>query len=226
MSIKPAKSAPERIVLEGRYTRLEPLERRHAADLLAVSTMDGGAERYRWLFSHAPENLQDMEARIDEANAGSDPAYVAIVDRVSGRALGQQGWMRIFPEHASIEIGGVFWGPDMARTRIATEALFLFARHAFDDLGYRRFEWKCNNRNEGSKAAARRFGFQYEGLFRQDRIVKGENRDTAWFSIIDSEWPALRAAYERWLDPANFDEQGKQRQGLSELTAMEKAACA
>ena len=118
--------------------------------------------------------------------------------------------MRIFPEHGSIEIGGVYWGLPMARTRLATEALFLFARHAFDDLGYRRFEWKCNNRNLGSKAAALRFGFQYEGLFRQDRIVKGESRDTAWFSIIDGEWPALRAEYERWLHPANFDAHGQQ----------------
>lgn len=215
MSIKPAKSAPERIVLEGRYTRLEPLERRHAADLLAVSTMDGGAERYRWLFSHAPENLQDMEARIDEANAGSDPAYVAIVDRVSGRALGQQGWMRIRPEHGSIEIGGVYWGPPMARTRLATEALYLFARHAFDDLGYRRFEWKCNDRNEPSKAAATRFGFKHEGVFRQDMIIKGESRDTAWFSILDGEWPALRAEYERWLSPDNFDDAGQQKTRLA-----------
>lgn len=215
MSIKPAKSAPERIVLEGRYTRLEPLERRHAADLLAVSTMDGGAERYRWLFSHAPENLQDMEARIDEANAGSDPAYVAIVDRVSGRALGQQGWMRIRPEHGSIEIGGVYWGLPMARTRLATEALYLFARHAFDDLGYRRFEWKCNDRNEPSKAAATRFGFKHEGVFRQDMIIKGESRDTAWFSILDREWPALRAEYERWLSPDNFDDAGQQKTRLA-----------
>lgn len=215
MSIKPAKSAPERIVLEGRYTRLEPLERRHAADLLAVSTMDGGAERYRWLFSHAPENLQDMEARIDEANAGSDPAYVAIVDRVSGRALGQQGWMRIRPEHGSIEIGGVYWGLPMARTRLATEALYLFARHAFDDLGYRRFEWKCNDRNEPSKAAATRFGFKHEGVFRQDMIIKGESRDTAWFSILDGEWPALRAEYERWLSPDNFDDAGQQKTRLA-----------
>lgn len=102
----------------------------------------------------------------------------------------------------------------MARSRLATEALYLFARHAFDDLAYRRFEWKCNNRNEPSKAAAVRFGFQHEGVFRQDRIVKGESRDTAWFSIIDVEWPALRAEYERWLDPGNFDADGAQKTRL------------
>ncbi len=207
----PAKSAPQLIVLEGRYTRLEPIGRQHAADIYAASARE--PERYRWLFSHAPGSVAEVESRIDEANAGPD-RYVAVIDRATGKALGQQGWMRIFPEHASIEIGGVFWGPDMARTRIATEALFLFARHAFDDLGYRRFEWKCNNRNEGSKAAARRFGFQYEGLFRQDRIVKGESRDTAWFSIIDEEWPALRAEYERWLAPENFDADGVQKTKL------------
>lgn len=215
MSLQPAKSAPERIVLEGRYVRLEPLDRRHAADLFAVSTMDGGAERYRWLFSNAPTSLDEMEARIEEAKAGTDPAYVAIVDKASGKALGQQGWMRIRPEHSSIEIGGVYWGLPMARTRLATEALYLFARHAFDDLGYRRFEWKCNDRNEPSKAAATRFGFTHEGVFRQDMILKGESRDTAWFSMIDGEWPALRAEYERWLSPDNFDADGQQKTRLA-----------
>lgn len=213
MSLEPAKSAPERIVLEGQYVRLEPFDRRHAADLFAVSTLPGGSERYRWLFSDAPTSVADMEARIDEANAGAD-RYVAIVDSKSGKALGQQGWMRIRPEHGSIEIGGVYWGLPMARTRLATEALYLFARHAFDDLGYRRFEWKCNDRNAPSKAAASRFGFRFEGVFRQDMIIKGESRDTAWFSILDSEWPALRAEYERWLSPDNFDGAGQQKTKL------------
>ncbi|WP_449393754.1 GNAT family N-acetyltransferase [Devosia riboflavina] len=215
MSLQPAKSAPERIVLEGRYVRLEPLDRHHAADLFAVSTMDGGAGRYRWLFSNAPASLDEMEARIEEANAGTDPAYVAIVEKASGKALGQQGWMRIRPEHGSIEIGGVYWGLPMAKTQMATEALYLFARHAFDDLGYRRFEWKCNDRNEPSKAAATRFGFTHEGVFRQDMILKGESRDTAWFSMIDGEWPALRAEYERWLSPDNFDANGQQKTRLA-----------
>lgn len=214
MSVKPAKSAPQRIVLEGHYVRLEPFERRHAADLFAVSTLPGGVERYRWLFSDAPTSVADMEARIEQTNAGSD-RYVAIVDKASGKALGQQGWMRIRPEHGSIEIGGVYWGLPMARTQMATEALYLFARHAFDDLGYRRFEWKCNNRNEPSKAAATRFGFTHEGVFRQDMIIKGESRDTAWFSIVDGEWPALRTEYERWLSPDNFDDAGQQKTKLA-----------
>ena len=213
MSVLPAKSAPQPIVLEGRYVRLEPIHARHAEDLFAVSTMPGGAERYRWLFSHAPTSVAEMETRIADANAGAD-RYVAVIDKASGKAVGQHAWMRIAPQHASIEIGGVYWGLPMARSPLATEALFLFARHAFDDLRYRRFEWKCNNNNEPSKAAALRFGFQYEGLFRQDMIVKGESRDTAWFSIIDSEWPAIRAEYERWLAPDNFDADGMQKSKL------------
>lgn len=213
-SPQPAKSAPQPIVLEGRYVRLEPLDSKHAADLHEVSTMPGGVERFRWLFTGAPGSVQDMEARIEQAKAVSDPSYVAVIDKQSGKAVGQQGWMRIRPEHGSIEIGGIYWGLPMARTPLATEALFLFARHAFDDLGYRRFEWKCNNRNEPSKAAATRFGFQFEGVFRQDMIIKGESRDTAWFSIVDSEWPAMRAEYERWLSPDNFDADGQQNSKL------------
>lgn len=213
MSVQPAKSAPERIVLEGRYVRLEPLEARHASDLLAASVGEGVPERYRWLFEYAPTTLAEAEDFVVRMNAGPD-RFVAVVDKASGRALGRQGWMRIFPEHASIEIGGVYWGPEMARSRLSTEALYLFARHAFEDLGYRRFEWKCNNRNEPSKAAALRFGFQFEGVFRQDRIVKGESRDTAWYSMIDGEWPAIRAEYERWLDEGNFEEGGVQRTKL------------
>ncbi|WEJ58561.1 GNAT family protein [Devosia sp. FJ2-5-3] len=213
MSVQPAKSAPERILLEGRYVRLEPLEKRHAADLLAASIGEGVPERYRWLFEYAPTTLAEAEDFVARVNAGPD-RFVAVVDKASGRALGRQGWMRIFPEHASIEIGGVYWGPEMARSRLSTEALYLFARHAFEDLGYRRFEWKCNNRNAPSKAAALRFGFEFEGVFRQDRIVKGESRDTAWYSMIDGEWPAIRAEYERWLDAGNFEAEGRQKTKL------------
>ena len=214
MTVQPAKSAPQPILLEGRYVRLEPINRNHAAGLLAASLGEGVPERYRWLFEHAPTSLADVEQWIDRVNAGPD-RYVAVVDRATGRVTGRQGWLRIFPEHASIEIGGIYWGLAMARSRLATEALYLFARHAFDELGYRRFEWKCNDRNAPSKAAAQRFGFTHEGLFRQDRIVKGESRDTAWYSIIDGEWPALRAEYERWLSPDNFDANGQQKSRLA-----------
>ncbi|ODT76774.1 MAG: GNAT family N-acetyltransferase [Pelagibacterium sp. SCN 64-44] len=214
MSIQPAKSAPDRIVLEGRHVRLEPVAARHAADLFAISEGEEAAARYRWLPSPPPASLDEVADWIASVQDGAD-RYVAVVDKASGRAVGRQGWLRIRPEHGSIEIGGIYWGLPMARTRLATEALYLFARHAFDDLGYRRFEWKCNDRNAASKAAATRFGFRYEGTFRQDMIVKGESRDTAWFSIIDSEWPALEAEYERWLAPDNFDAAGRQRTKLA-----------
>ncbi|MET3927277.1 GNAT family protein [Devosia sp. 2618] len=213
MTVQPAKSAPDRTVLEGRFVRLEPIGPQHAADLYAASLGEGVPERYRWLFEYPPQSVADVENWIAAVNAGPD-RYVTVIDKASGKAVGRQGWLRIFPDHASIEIGGIYWGLAMARSPLATEALFLFARHAFDDLGYRRFEWKCNDRNEPSKAAAKRFGFQYEGLFRQDRILKGESRDTAWFSIIDGEWPALRAEYERWLSPENFRADGVQRTRL------------
>lgn len=171
-------------------------------------------ERYRWLPNPAPESEDALADWIGSVAEGPD-RYVAVIALATGRAVGRQGWLRIRPEHGSIEIGGIYWGLPMARSRLATEAFYLFARHAFDDLGYRRFEWKCNDRNAPSKAAAARFGFRHEGVFRQDMIVKGESRDTAWFSILDGEWPALRDEYERWLSPENFDGEGRQKTKLS-----------
>jgi RimJ/RimL family protein N-acetyltransferase len=214
MPVSPARSAPHPIVLDGQRIRLEPISRFHAGDLFAAARADGDEDRFRWLSNEAPQSAEEVEAWIATANAGPD-RYVAVIDKATGRAVGRQAWMRISPQHASVEIGGIYWGLAMARTPLATEALYLFARHAFEELGYRRFEWKCNNRNEPSKAAARRFGFTYEGLFRQDMIVKGESRDTAWFSIIDSEWPALEAEYRRWLAPSNFDAEGRQKTALA-----------
>jgi RimJ/RimL family protein N-acetyltransferase len=151
---------------------------------------------------------------VEKASVSEDPLYFAAVDKASGRAEGWQTFMRIDPANGVVEIGGIMWGPAIARTRVATEALFLFADSAFSH-GYRRFEWKCNDLNIGSKRAAERFGFQFEGLFRQHMIVKGENRDTAWFAIIDSEWPRLKAGYQAWLAPENFDGRGQQRCKLS-----------
>ena len=214
MSVQPAKSAPQDIVLDGRYVRTEPVAARHAADLYAISEGSDAKERYRWLPTTAPESPKTVAEWIAAAESGAD-RYVAVIDKATGRAVGRQGWMRIRPEHGSIEIGGIYWGLPMARSRLSTEAFYLFARHAFDDLGYRRFEWKCNTRNEPSKAAALRFGFTFEGVFRQDMIVKGESRDTAWFSILDSEWPSLKAGFERWLDPVNFDAAGQQKSRLA-----------
>jgi RimJ/RimL family protein N-acetyltransferase len=205
---------PARVVLEGRYARLEPLAASHAAGLFEASAAPGAAARFAYLFDLPPAQPAEMAAWIEKMSAGDDPLFSAVIDKASGRAAGRQALMRITPEHGVIEIGNILWGPAMSRQRAATEALYLAARHVFEDLGYRRFEWKCNSLNEPSKAAARRFGFTYEGLFRQHMWTKGANRDTAWFSMLDSEWPRLRREYDRWLDPANFDAAGRQRSKL------------
>lgn len=215
MSPQPAIGRPSRVTLEGRYVRLEPLGPEHSSDLFAASADAGAAERYRYLFEPAPATEAEMEAWVHRAHVQDDPLMFAVIDRDSGRAVGRQALMRIVPEHGVIEVGAIYWGPSLARTRGATEALFLFARHVFDDLGYRRFEWKCNALNQPSRRAAARFGFTYEGTFRQHMIIKGENRDTAWFAMLDGEWPELRRGYERWLDEDNFDEDGQQLSRLA-----------
>jgi RimJ/RimL family protein N-acetyltransferase len=202
---------PARIPLEGRYARLEPLSLAHLDGLLAASA---DPRSFDYLFDVPPKDRDDLRAWIEARIKSEDPLFHAVVDRATGIAGGRQTFMRITPEHGVIEIGNILWGPAIARTRVATEALYLAARYVFDDLGYRRFEWKCNDRNEPSKRAARRFGFAFEGVFRQHMWTKGANRDTAWFAMLDRDWPALRAAYERWLDPANFDAAGRQRSPL------------
>lgn len=209
---------PQRVTLLGRYTRLEPLDAaRHGADLYAAASDDGAEARFRYLFETKPADVAAFATWTATAAASTDPLFFAVVDATSGRALGRQALMRIDPTHGVIEIGSIHWGPDMARSRIATEALFLFGRYVFETLGYRRFEWKCHNLNAPSKRAAQRFGFTYEGLFRQHMVAKGANRDTAWFSIIDGEWPALAAAFAAWLEPANFDAVGQQRRRLEDF---------
>ncbi len=210
-----AHGRPTRIVLEGNYVRLEPLAPEHVADLYRASSAPGADQRFAYLFVHPPEDETEMAQRIATAATQDDPMAFAVVDRETGKAGGQQSFMRIVPEHGVIEIGAIMWGPDIAQTRRATEALFLFARHAFDDLGYRRFEWKCNALNEPSRRAASRFGFAYEGTFRQHMIVKGQNRDTAWFAMLDADWPRVRTEYERWLAPENFDAAGMQKTKLT-----------
>jgi RimJ/RimL family protein N-acetyltransferase len=134
-----------------------------------------------------------------------------------GRAEGYASYMRIDPAHGVIEVGNIMLSPSLQRTTAATEAMYLMARHVFEDLGYRRYEWKCNAKNEPSRRAALRLGFTYEGIFRQHMVIKDENRDTAWFSMLDSEWPARKMAFEAWLEPANFDASGRQKQGLAEF---------
>jgi RimJ/RimL family protein N-acetyltransferase len=206
-ALSPARR-PERVALDGRYARLEPIGPQHVADL--YRSTDGQEQRFTYLFEGAPASEDAMADWVARAAAKDDPLYFAVVDKATGAAEGRQALMRITPEHGVIEVGGIYWGPRMARRRVATEALFLHARYVFDALGYRRFEWKCNDLNEPSKTAARRFGFTFEGVFRQHMIVKGANRDTAWFAMLDGEWPAIKAEFQRWLDPGNFEADGAQ----------------
>ncbi|MVA95748.1 GNAT family N-acetyltransferase [Nitratireductor sp. CAU 1489] len=206
---------PQHTAMEGRFVRLEPLDpARHGDGLYEASSVADAPERFRWLPEVPPASRADFQPWLDKAAASADPLFFAVIDRRSGAVCGRQTLMRIDAANGVIEIGNIYWGPAIARTPAATEALYLFAAHAFDALGYRRFEWKCNDRNAPSKRAAERFGFSFEGVFRQHMVVKGENRDTAWYAMIDSDWPVLKRAFEAWLDPANFDGEGRQLRRL------------
>lgn len=215
---------PERRVLEGRTVRLEPLDAaRHGDGLFEASSVPDATSRFAWLPELPPQDRASFQPWLEKAQASPDPLFFAVIDKASGRVAGRQTLMRIDPANGVAEIGNIYWGPLVARKPAATEAQFLFASHVFDDLGYRRYEWKCNNANEPSKRAAERFGFRFEGIFRQHMVVKGANRDTAWYSIIDKEWPALKSAYEAWLDPSNFDGEGRQVKRLEEFRAASGA---
>jgi RimJ/RimL family protein N-acetyltransferase len=208
---------PGRVTMDGRYAGLEPLDPQcHGPDLLAASQAPGAGDRFRYLFEDPPRDLADLQGWMARATAGDDPLFFAVIDRATGRAAGRQALMRIEPAHGVIEIGNILWNPAIAGTRVATEALYLAAAHVFDDLGYRRFEWKCHDLNAPSKRAALRFGFTFEGVFRQHMVHKGANRDTAWFAMLDRDWPVLKARYQAWLAPANFDDQGRQRRRLQD----------
>lgn len=215
LSVWAGAPEPQRVVLEGRYARLEPLDARHQADLYAMAVAPGADSRFRYLPEAPYSDASKFQAWMEKSITSKDPLFFAVIDKATGRAGGRQSLMRIVREHGVIEMGHVVWGPAIARTRIATEAQFLFAQYVFETLGYRRYEWKCNAENKPSWNAALRFGFHYEGTFRQHMVVKGLNRDTAWFSILDSEWPALKDAYLSWLAPENFDEAGQQKKSLA-----------
>ncbi|SSW69164.1 GNAT family N-acetyltransferase [Achromobacter agilis] len=222
-----ARPRPPATPVSGRYCRLEPLSaERHAADLYQAFSLAPDVSDWTYMSVGPFANEAAYRAFAEKVQAGSDPMHHAIIDLQSGRAIGTLALMRIDPPNGAIEVGFVSFSRQLKRTRIATEAQFLLMRRVFDELGYRRYEWKCDSLNAPSRAAAARLGFAFEGIFRQATVYKGRSRDTAWFSIVDGEWPALRAAYERWLSPDNFDAEGGQRQGLAALIAREKAACA
>lgn len=206
-----ARSAPPRAAIEGRFCRLEPLSaEKHAADLFAANSLDAAGENWTYLSVGPFPDLDAYKAWLARVEKGDDPLFFAILDKGKGRAVGVAALMRIDKTNGVIEVGHLNFSPLLQRTPAATEAMFLLMRLVFDDLGYRRYEWKCDSLNAASRKAAERLGFRYEGLFRQAIVYKGRSRDTAWFSMIDAEWPALRQGYERWLAPDNFDAAGRQ----------------
>lgn len=210
---------PARRTLEGRYCRIEPLDAvRHADALYAANMTDPSQKNFTYLFSGPFDSLASYRNWLATAQGSEDPLYFAIVDAQRGSATGIASYLRIDPANGVIEVGNINYSPLLQRTRAATEAMYLLMSYAFE-LGYRRYEWKCDALNAPSRAAALRLGFQYEGIFRQAVVYKGRSRDTAWYAVTDGDWPALARAYAQWLAPENFDADGQQRIALSALTA-------
>ncbi|MCH7539663.1 MAG: GNAT family N-acetyltransferase [Proteobacteria bacterium] len=207
--------------MEGHYCRVEPIDPgRHAADLHDANRTDEEGRIWTYLPYGPFDTFQAYLLWMERNALGADPMFHAIVERRTNKAVGVASYLRINPDHGVIEVGHINYSPLLQRTPAGTEAMFLMMRRAFDELGYRRYEWKCDALNAASCAAAERLGFRFEGVFRQAMLYKGRNRDSAWYAIIDKEWPAIKAAFERWLDPSNFDEQDRQRLRLTTLTAM------
>lgn len=209
------RSRPQRTVLEGRYCRLEPVDaQRHGADLFDAYAQAPDGSDWTYMSSGPFPDLASYLAHAGTLQESEDPLHYAVIDLASGRAVGTLALMRIEPRHGVVEVGHVALSRRLKRTRVATEAQFLLMRYVFEALGYRRYEWKCDSLNAPSRNAALRLGFSFEGVFRQAIVYRGRNRDTAWFSIIDGEWPVLRDALMRWLEPSNFDGDGRQRHTL------------
>ncbi len=208
-------SPPRPVTLRGRYVTLEPLDAdRHTPALWHA--VRGHDEVWTWLSDRPYESEADLYLAVADKQAGASAVFLAILPEgpEPPSAAGYASFMRIEPAHGVVEVGNILLAPALQRTRAATEAMYLMARHVFDDLGYRRYEWKCNAANQPSRRAALRLGFSFEGIFRQHMVIKGHNRDTAWFAMLDQDWPARRQAFETWLDPANFNSQGRQRTRL------------
>ena len=203
--------------IEGQYVVIERLSKdKHGADLYEVYGPDSPADMWTYLFQNPAQNQAEWSQKLDRMLAGQDRFHYAIVDKESGKALGTFALMRIDRNNRVIEVGAVTYSPKLKRTRLATEAQYLLARYVFEELEYRRYEWKCDALNEPSKRAAKRLGFTYEGRFRQAVVYKGRTRDTDWYSMIDQEWPKLKERFEKWLHPENFNEEGVQYHSLSQ----------
>lgn len=209
---------PPKETLQGHFCRVEPLDiDTHLKDLYAAVSLDGEGRSWTYLPYGPFPNIEDYRAWIHTTCLGEDPMFFAIIDEEKAKAVGVASYLNIVPGIGSIEVGHIYYSPLLQRTPAATEAMFLLMRQAFE-LGYRRYEWKCDYFNATSKGAAQRLGLSFEGVFRQATTYKGRNRDTAWFAAIDSEWPALRQVFETWLAPDNFDAKNRQRISLSDLT--------
>jgi RimJ/RimL family protein N-acetyltransferase len=210
------RQRPPRTPMQGRFCRLEPLDvARHGGGLFDAISLDTTGESWTYLASEPVTTLAAYRDYLTRVYTSDDPLCYVIMD-ASGAPLGIATLMRIDPTNGVIEVGHIHYSRRLQRTPAASEAMFLLMKRVFDELGYRRYEWKCDSLNAPSRAAAQRLGFKFEGIFRQAIVTKGRNRDTAWFSIIDAEWPALRRGWETWLSPANFDADGAQRRRLSE----------
>ena len=202
--------------LRGGRVKLVPVSAEQADDLFAAG--HGGDPALWEYLPYGPfSDVEEMRLWLAACAASKDPQFFAIVSQEDGRAVGMASYLRFAPDHRVVEIGHIWFGAGLQRTPAATEAIYLLAAHAFDELKVRRLEWKCDADNERSRRAADRFGFTFEGVFRQHMLVKDRNRDTAWYSLLDGEWPSVRAAFESWLDEANFDADGRQRRSLAEL---------
>lgn len=212
------RSAPEHVALRGRMVSLEPMDPDRHTEALFDAAHGEGADPLLWLYlgSGPYRDATHFREWTTAAAVSTDPLFYAVVPTGESPA-GQTSFLRIDPPNGVIEIGHIWFGGRIQRSPATTEAIFLMAAHAFDTLGYRRLEWKCNARNARSRAAAERLGFTYEGTFRNATVVRDRNRDTAWYSIIEEEWPGVRAAFEAWLDPANFDENGIQHRSLAAI---------
>jgi RimJ/RimL family protein N-acetyltransferase len=209
---------PRRVTFEGRTIRLVPLDAHdHLESLWAATGGPQNEHLWTYMFEWPFQNRASFEAYLQRKEESEDPLFYSIMEKTSGDAVGWAAYMRIKPLQRVIEIGNIMFSPRIQRTLGATEAMYIMARHAFEGMNYRRFEWKCDALNQPSRRAALRLGFKFEGVFRQHMVVKGRNRDTAWYSMLDSEWPERKRAFEQWLDPSNFDANGKQKVSLSAL---------
>ncbi|MDH3700372.1 MAG: GNAT family N-acetyltransferase [Alphaproteobacteria bacterium] len=211
-------AAPPRTVMQGRFCRLEPLDvARHADELFRAFGADTENRIWTYLSAGPFDGFEAYRTWLEKSCLGDDPLYFAVIDLATKRAVGVASYLRIDPANGVVEVGSINYSPALQRTAAGTEAMYLMMKRVFDELGYRRYEWKCDDLNAGSKRAARRYGFTYEGLFRQAVLYKGRNRDTAWFAIIDRDWPGIKSAFETWLAPENLSADGEQKKSLSDF---------